>query len=147
MKVKECMSTDVELGNPQMPICDAAQKMRDGDFGVMPIGDNDRIVGMVTDRDLVIRAVAECKDPRQTTLQEIMSPGTLYCFEDQTVEEVARNMGENQVRRLPVLNRDKRLVGMISLGDLALSDEDRDEVEVALSKISRHQIPMHEQRM
>ena len=76
-----------------------------------------------------------------------MSPGTLYCFEDQTVEEVARNMGENQVRRLPVLNRDKRLVGMISLGDLALSDEDRDEVEVALSKISRHQIPMHEQRM
>ena len=119
MLVKDCMSKKVELGEPGMSLRHAAQKMRDGDFGSLPVGENDRLAGVITDRDIAVRAVAEGKDPRQTKVREIMSDKVLYCYEDEPTEEVARNMGENQIRRLPVLNRKKRLVGILSLGDLA----------------------------
>ncbi|MGH9893019.1 MAG: CBS domain-containing protein, partial [bacterium] len=85
----------------------------------VPVGENDRLLGMVTDRDIVLRAVAEGASMDSYTARQVMSPNVLYCFDDQSPEEVLRNMMENQVRRLPVLNRDKRLVGMVSLGDLA----------------------------
>src|SRR5262245_46431624 len=125
MFVRECMTKTVELASPDMTILEAACKMRDGDFGILPVGQNDRLVGMVTDRDIAIRATAEGKDPNSTKVRDVMSVGTLYCYDDQTLEEVAKNMGENQVRRLPVLNREKRLVGILSLGDVALSEPDK----------------------
>ncbi len=137
MLIRDCMTKTVELANPDMTIREAAKKMRDGDFGILPIGDGDRLVGMVTDRDIAIRAVADGKDADQTKLSEIMSKKVLYCFEDQSIEDVAKNMGDNQVRRLVVLNREKRLVGMVSLGDVALSEDSDENAEEALSEISR----------
>ncbi len=136
MYVKSCMTKNVEVIEPACSLREAAEKMRDGDFGVLPIAENERLIGMITDRDIVIRAVAEGKDPRQVTVRDIMSKEVLYCFEDQTLEEVAQNLGENQVRRLPVLSREKRLVGILSLGDLAQSKADPFQVELALSHIS-----------
>lgn len=137
MLVKESMTKQVELGDPSMSICDAAMKMRDGDFGALPIGENDRLIGMITDRDIAVRAVAEGKDPESTKVSEVMTKQILYCYEDQEVDEVAANLGDQQVRRLPVLNRDKRLVGILSLGDLAKNKAAPHQVEDALSRISR----------
>jgi CBS domain-containing protein len=110
------------LANPNQTIREAAKMMADIDAGVLPIQENDRLVGMVTDRDICIRAVAEGKSP-DTKLREVMSQEVLYCFDDQDVDEVAQNMGDVKVRRLPVINRQKRLVGIISLGDLARCEE------------------------
>ncbi len=95
--------------------------MRDMDCGFMPLAENDRMIGMITDRDITIRAVAEGKNPEDVRAREIMTEKTYYCYDDQDVEEVCNNMGEIQVRRLPVVNRDKRLVGIVSMGDLAQS--------------------------
>lgn len=136
MLVKECMTKEVEIGNPAMTISEVARKMRDGDFGILPIGDNDRLVGMVTDRDIVVRAVAEGKDLQKMQAREVMSQKVLYCYEDQTIDEVVTNLGENQVRRLPVLSREKRLIGILSLCDLAQSKADPIKVEEALTRIS-----------
>lgn len=138
MIVRECMTQSPEVGNPNMTLREVAQRMRDGDFGALPIGDNDRLVGMVTDRDITIRAVAEGMNPEQTTVREIMSDGkVLYCFEDQTLEEVTETLGDNQVRRLPVLNRQKRLVGILSLGDVAQSNLSAKKTEDTLNRISQ----------
>lgn len=137
MLVKQAMIKRVKLASPKMFLNEAAQKMRDGDFGALPVGENDRLVGMITDRDMAIRAVAEGKDPATTTVGECMTKQVLYCYEDQTLEEVAKNLGDNQIRRIPVLNRQKRLVGILSLADLALSDADPEKVEAALYKISQ----------
>ena len=93
--------------------------MADIDAGVLPVGENDRLVGLLTDRDITIRAVAQGKAPDQCKVREVMSPDIKYVFEDEATEDAARNMSELQVRRLPVLNRDKRLVGIVSLGDIA----------------------------
>jgi CBS domain-containing protein len=99
--------------------------MKDLDMGPLPVcGDNDRLVGMVTDRDITVRAVAEARDPRTTTVQDVMTPDVVYCFEDQDVREAAKLMQEHQVRRLVVLTRDKRLAGIVSLGDLAVETGD-----------------------
>ncbi len=119
MQVKTIMTPEVDLIDPEASVRAVAQKMRDDDVGAVPVAENDRLVGMVTDRDIVLRAVAEGADIGSCTARQVMSPNVLYCFDDQSPEEVLRNMSENQVRRLPVLNRDKRLVGMVSLGDLA----------------------------
>ena len=122
MKVSKCMTRDVELVSPTQTIRDAAQMMADLDAGALPVQQDDRLVGMITDRDIAVRAVAQGKSP-ETPVQDVMSPELLYCFEDQEIEDVSRNMGEVKVRRLPVVNRDKRLVGIISIGDLALKEE------------------------
>lgn len=138
MLVSECMTRQVEVGQPDMTLEEAARKMRDGDFGALPIGENDRLVGMLTDRDIVIRGVAEGRNPQQATVNEILSRNVLYCFDDQSLEEVMQNLGDNQIRRLPVLNRQKRLIGILSLGDLAKSDMDSEHVDQALSRISKN---------
>ncbi len=138
MLVKECMTKQVEIGKPSMSLQEAAQKMRDGDFGILPIGENDRLVGMITDRDITIRGTAEGKDAQKVQVRELMSQDVLYCFEDQKLDEVTKNLGDNQVRRLPVLNRQKRLVGILSLGDLAKSSANPEKVEEALSRISKN---------
>jgi CBS domain-containing protein len=98
--------------------------MRSLDVGVLPVCDGDRLVGMLTDRDLTIRAVAEGRDPKITTVEEVMTPEVAYCFEDQDIEEAERVMEKHQIRRLPVLNREKRLVGIVSLGDFATKDDE-----------------------
>jgi len=111
------MTRDVRVSNPDQTIQDAAKMMTDVDAGVLPVGESDRLVGMITDRDIAVRAVALGKGPK-TPVREVMTSDVKYCFDDQDTEEVAQNMGDLQVRRLPVVNRDKRLVGVLSLGDL-----------------------------
>jgi len=139
MFVRECMTNQVELATPSMSVLEAACRMRDGDFGVLPVAEKDRLIGMVTDRDITVRAVAEGKDPEQTMVRDIMSSQVLYCYEDQTVDEVSKNMGDQQVRRLPVLDRNKRLVGILSIGDIAIPEKTAPHVAEALSQISRHE--------
>jgi CBS domain-containing protein len=121
MKVSECMSSDVELCSPDDTIRDVARTMREIDAGSLPVGENDRLVGMITDRDICLRAVAEGMGP-ETRVRQVMSASPRWCFEDEEIEDVADHMAEFKVRRLPVLNREKRLVGMISLGDISLAD-------------------------
>jgi CBS domain-containing protein len=121
MKVSEVMTRDVQLIEPTQTIQDAAKLMAELDTGIMPVREGDRLVGMITDRDIAVRAVAEGKGP-DTPIREVMTQDVKYCYEDDDTEDVARNMADIQVRRLPVLTRDKRLVGIISLGDMAVSD-------------------------
>ena len=122
MKVSKCMTRDVQLVTPTQTIRDAARLMVELDAGSLPVQQDDRLVGMITDRDIAVRAVAQGKSP-DTLVREVMSDEVLYCFEDQEIGDVARNMGDVKVRRLPVVNRDKRLVGIISIGDLALNED------------------------
>jgi CBS domain-containing protein len=119
MQMRQVMTEKVSVVGPDTRIPEVARLMRDEDIGSTPVVENDRLIGIVTDRDIVTRIVAEDKDPRAVTARDAMSPKILYCFDDQSVEDVLENMGGNQIRRLPVVNRDKRLVGVVSLGDLA----------------------------
>jgi CBS domain-containing protein len=121
MQIREIMSHPVQLIDPNTTVRDVACKMRADDVGALPIGENDRLIGMVTDRDIVVRAVAEDKRAGNVTAREVMSEGIFWCFEDEDVERAAELMAEHQVRRLPVVNRDKRLVGMVALADLGRS--------------------------
>ena len=120
MNVREVMSRDVKIASPEDTLQHAAELMVDIDAGVLPVGENDRLVGMLTDRDITVRAVAKGKAPDRTKVREVMSPEIKYIYEDESLEDAAENMGKLQIRRLPVLNREKRLVGIVSLGDLAL---------------------------
>jgi CBS domain-containing protein len=121
MQVNEVMSSDVSIANPQQSIREAAQMMADIDAGALPVGENDRLVGMITDRDIAVRAVATGKGP-DTPIREIMTTEVMYCFEDDDIDDVAHNMADIKLRRLPVLNAKKRLVGIISLADIALAE-------------------------
>jgi CBS domain-containing protein len=136
MKVREAMTRDVRLVKPDQPIREAAKLMGELDIGALPVEENDRLVGMITDRDIAVRAVAAGRGA-DTPIRDVMSGEVKYCYEDQTVDEVTQNMGELRIRRLPVLNRDKRLVGILSLGDLAIDETARDEAGEALGGISR----------
>ncbi|PZN34291.1 MAG: CBS domain-containing protein [Proteobacteria bacterium] len=136
MKVSEMMTRDVRLVRPDETIRAAAQLMGELDFGVLPVSENDRLVGMITDRDIAVRAIGAGRGP-DTPVRDVMSREVLYCFEDQTTEEVARNMGDVQVRRLPVVDRNKRLVGILSLGDLARANAAIDEAGEALHGITQ----------
>ena len=119
MRVSEAMTREVRVANPGQSIREVAKIMAEIDAGAMPVGENDRLVGMITDRDIAIRAVGQGKGP-DTPVREVMSTEqVLYCYEDEDLDHVAKNMSEQQVRRLPVVNRDKRLVGIVSLGNLA----------------------------
>jgi CBS domain-containing protein len=120
LKIREAMTQKVRIASPDQSIAEAARLMAECDAGVLPVGEEDRLVGMITDRDIALRAVALGKSP-DTPVREVMSKEVLYCFEDEDAEHVARNMSDVKVRRLPVLNRKKRLVGIVSIGDLAQS--------------------------
>ena len=135
MKIRELMTAEVEVIKPGDTLHTAARMMADLDTGVLPVGENDRLVGMITDRDITVRAVAQGMDPEKTAVREAMSPEIRYCFEDEDTEEVAHKMGHWRVRRLPVLDRNKRLVGIISLGDLVIGGAE-DESKEALKEIS-----------
>ncbi|WP_119303616.1 CBS domain-containing protein [Dongia deserti] len=123
MQVQQIMHKGAAIADPNMTIRDAARSMRADNIGALPVGENDRLIGMVTDRDIVMRAVAEDRSAGNTTVREVMSDKVFYCFEDETDERAAQIMAEHQVRRLPVLNRDKRLVGVVALADLGRSSD------------------------
>ncbi|HKU87269.1 MAG TPA: CBS domain-containing protein [Casimicrobiaceae bacterium] len=136
MQLKDVMSRDVKLVTPETTIREAAQQMRDGDFGMLPVAENDRMIGAISDRDIAIRAIADDKGPA-TTVREVMSEGICWAYEDDSVEQAAAMMSERQVRRLPIVNRDKRLVGIVSLGDFAVESADIEPAAEALSGISQ----------
>ncbi len=137
MLVREVMTQKAECIRPANSLQEAAQKMKDLDVGPLPVcGDNDRLVGMITDRDITVRAVAEACDPRTTTVKDVMTPDVVYCFEDQDVREAAGLMKDHRVRRLVVLNRDRRLVGIVSLGDLAVETGDEKLAGKTLEQVS-----------
>jgi CBS domain-containing protein len=119
MRVSEAMTREVRVATPGQSIRDVAKIMAESDAGAMPVGENDKLVGMVTDRDIAIRGVALGKGP-DTPVREVMSTEqVLYCYEDDEIEKVAKNMGDEKVRRLPVVNKEKRLVGIVSIGNIA----------------------------
>jgi CBS domain-containing protein len=119
MKLSEIMTPDVQVVSPDASIVEAAEKMRSLDVGVLPVTDGKRLVGIITDRDITVRAVAEGRDPKGTRVRDCMTSGAVFCFEDQDSEEAVMVMEEQQVRRLPVLNRDRQLVGVVALADIA----------------------------
>jgi CBS domain-containing protein len=136
MKVSEVMSRKVEIASADDSIQRAAQMMARIDAGVLPVGAGDRLVGMITDRDIAIRGVGAGRNPADTPVIEVMTPEVEYCFEDDDVDDVAENMALLQLRRLPVLSREKRLTGIISLGDIA-RDHEPGQAGSALHHISR----------
>jgi CBS domain-containing protein len=135
MQVGEIMTTRVELIDSQTTLRDAARRMREQNIGALPVGDNDRLVGMVTDRDITVNGVADDL-PGKTPVRDVMAEGIVYCFEDDDVAEASRLMADHQVRRLPVLNRDKRLCGIVALADIALYRDDPNDALDAIEGVS-----------
>jgi CBS domain-containing protein len=121
-KVSDIMSRDVTVISPDDTIQEAARRMAADDAGILPVGENDRLVGMLSDRDIAVRMAAEGKEPGKTKVRDVMTPEVKYCFDDQDIGDLADNMASLQVRRLPVINRQKRLVGIVSIGDLATQE-------------------------
>lgn len=135
MLVREVMSERVVRVSPDSNVKEIAIAMRDGDIGSIPVAEDDKLIGMVTDRDIVIRGLTGTMEMRQLTARDVMSPSIKYCFEDQPLEEVLSNMADERIRRLPVVSREKRLVGIVSLADLAKEGTLR-ETGAALEQIS-----------
>jgi CBS domain-containing protein len=121
MQVSQQMSRDVRVATPDQSIKEVARLMADIDAGFMPVGDNDKLVGSITDRDITVRAVAAGKGP-DTLVKEVMTQDVKYCFEDEDLGQAAQSMSDQRVRRMPVLDRNKRLVGVVSLGDIAAAE-------------------------
>ena len=117
MQVREAMTRDVQVASPSQSIQQVARLMFDLDAGFLPVGENDRLIGAITDRDIAVRGIAKGKGPK-TAVRDVMTNDVLYCFDDEDIEHVARNMGEQQIRRLPVVDREKRLVGILALADI-----------------------------
>ncbi|MGH7845937.1 MAG: CBS domain-containing protein [Candidatus Binatia bacterium] len=136
MRVAEVMTRDAEVVPSDFLLKDAAVKMQQLNVGMLPIRDGDRLVGMLTDRDITIRATAQGRDPTKTQVREVMTPGIVYCFEDQDVSEAAKLMQEKQIRRLPILNRERSLVGIVSLGDLAVQSGEEQIVSKTIKEVS-----------
>ena len=135
MRVRDAMTPDVQLCTPEDTLRDAAEAMAALNCGLLPVTDNERLVGMISDRDIAVRGVAMGRGP-DARVRDVMTTNVKYCFEDQDIEEITMNMGDIQVRRLPVMSRDKRLVGIIALGDIARANSS-DGTAVALGQISR----------
>jgi CBS domain-containing protein len=135
MKVRDILTPDPEIIHPEASLCEAAQKMEQWDIGMLPVCDGDRLVGALTDRDIVIRAVRKGYDLINTQVKDVMTSRVRYCFEDDDVESAAQIMEDHQIRRLPVMNSAKRLVGMISVGDLAVRMHDEHLVEEVMEHV------------
>jgi CBS domain-containing protein len=144
MKVSDCMTRDVRLGDPDMTLQEAARQMAECDSGVLPIGENDRLVGMLTDRDIAIRGVAQGKGPNDK-IRDVMSREVRWCYEDEDVETALKSMASEQIRRLPVLSRAKRLIGIVAISDLSNATKP-DRTGQAFSAISR-QSALHNQSL
>jgi len=119
MKVAHVMTPNVECISPDSSLQEAARRMKSLDVGFLPVCENDRLIGTITDRDIAIRAVAEGQDARTTRAREVMSTQVYYCFDDQDISECGQAMQRQEVRRMLVMDRNKNLVGVVSLGDIA----------------------------
>jgi len=135
--IKDIMSSNVVWVAPNAKLSEVAQKMKANDCGCVLVGENDRLVGVVTDRDIVLRAVAACANMAQATAQDAMTAKVLYCRESDSLDAAAKNMADNQVRRLVVLDANKRLVGVVSIGDVATTSLGESLTGTALSEICR----------
>jgi CBS domain-containing protein len=133
MKISDVMTPDVEVVNAHDTLRTAAELMADLDSSALPVGENNLLIGAITDHDITVRAVVEGRDPEKTTVREAMSADVLYCFEDEDVAEVSQKMGGWWVRRLPVVDQDRRLVGIVSLGDLIVETAEREDKESAVA--------------
>jgi CBS domain-containing protein len=129
------MTKNVTFIKPSTPLQEAANLIRDKDIGALPVGENDRLVGIITDRDIVVRALTENTDIKSNIVEQVMSPHCHYCIEDEPLEDLSKSMAMNQVRRLPVLNMDKHLIGIVALGDLSRKGQ-RETATEALTAIS-----------
>ena len=137
MQIEQIMTRNVEIISPETTLREAAQKMRDLDVGSLPVCDGERLKGMLTDRDITIRATAEGRNPDTTQAIDVMTAAIFYCYEDQDVAEAAQVMEKKQIRRLPIVDRNKKLVGIVSLGDLAVDTGKERLAGEALTEISR----------
>ena len=142
MQVKDVMTQGVECVLPDQSIAEAAQRMRELNVGALPVCGNNRLIGMITDRDITVRATAECCEPDETCVSDVMSEGIEYCFDDQDVAEAADLMEQKQIRRLAILDHNKRLVGILSLGDLAVKTANDRLSGEALERVSQPARPM-----
>lgn len=137
MTIREIMSTKVATVPAHATLRDAARQMRTHDVGVLPVQDEDKLIGMLTDRDITIRAVAEGRDPDKVSVRDAMTPDIVFCFDDQNVSEVGNIMKERQVRRIVVLNRQQELVGICSIGDVVVQSGDEKMGGDILQSVSR----------
>jgi CBS domain-containing protein len=137
MRIAEVMTTDVEVIDSYAPLTEAAAKMKTLDVGLLPICDGDKLIGTLTDRDITVRGIAEGYDPSDTKVSDIMSTDLAYCFEDEEIEKALSLMEDRQIRRLPVLDREKRLIGIVSLGDLAVHAGQKERLGKTLEEVSQ----------
>jgi CBS domain-containing protein len=142
MRLSDIMTRDVEYVRANTSLQEAAQRMKDLDVGMLPVVEAERLVGIVTDRDMTIRATAEGMNPQTTTVKEAMTTEPIYCFEDDDVARAAQVMQDRQIRRLPIVNRAKELVGVISLGDLAVHGGDERLAGEVLERVSEPAEPI-----
>lgn len=138
MQIKEIMTTSVEIIKPDISVMEAASKMKSLNCGILPVYENDKLIGMITDRDIALRSTAEGHDPKTDKVRDIMTKKVVYCYEDESIEDVAKIMEEKKIRRLIILNRTKRLVGICSLGDLAIASHNLNLSGEVLEKVSEH---------
>jgi len=138
MKVKEIMHKGVEWVSPDTPLTTLARKMQQHDVGALPVGENDRLVGMVTDRDIAVRGVADGKDISKLTARDIMTKGVIWCRASDTANHAAHVMETKQVRRLPVIDEHKRMVGILTLGDISHATSDRIAADIIKAVSARH---------
>jgi CBS domain-containing protein len=141
MRVNEVMTKTAECIRPDASIQEAAERMKALAVGALPVCADDRLVGMITDRDITVRATAAGQDPGGTRVRDAMTPEIAWCFDDELITNAVRLMEEKQIRRLPVLNRDKRLVGIVSLGDLAVKTGDEALAGAILEQVSEPAAP------
>ena len=138
MKIKEILTPGPKYVSPDATLVAAAENMKSGNMGILPICENDILIGTVTDRDITVRAVAEGRNPYTTKVRDVMSSKVIYCFGDQTIEDAAEMMAKSKIRRLPVLDDNNRLVGIISIGDLAARAHQSDLAGRTLAAVTAH---------
>jgi CBS domain-containing protein len=138
MKVKNSMHKGVHWVSPDTPVATVAKMMLEQDIGAIPVGENDRLVGMITDRDIALQAVADGKDISRLTARTVMTPGIVWCRDSDDVSQALQAMGSKQVRRLPVIDKDKRMVGILSLGDLTHTASQRIAADAAKAVTGHH---------
>lgn len=137
MQIRHIMTHEVHAIPSDMSLRDAAKRMKSWDVGALPVCQNDRLIGVITDRDIAVRAVAEGHNPESCCVSEAMTPDLIYCYEDEDVEQAAKLMEEKQIRRLPIMDRGKHLVGIVSLGDLATRQQDAGLIQEVMEQVSQ----------
>jgi len=141
LRIKDVMTPQAEVLSPDATTEEAASAMKTLDIGVLPVCDEEGLVGILTDRDLVVRVLAATRDPKAMLVGEAMTPSVVYCFEDDEVEHAAAIMAGQQIRRLPVLDKNRKLVGIVSVGDIALQSQDHQMTGKVLEDVSQPSMP------